>query len=317
MKTLWISLATLLLPHLAAGQPVSAPEQIQAPTMSQPVLRAQLSSDEVTLGDTVHLFLTVEHPSGMSVNLPTSVDFGAAFEEVGRTSTRSVNSRGMATNVFELALMTFAVGQVDVPAVPVIYSSQGRAYEVATEPLPLTVASFVGSGSEVLREPGPPLSVVREDWRTAVGGGLILLIVLATGIGWRAFLRVPQPGSSSPTPRRRRSPLVEARIRFDELEASGLLDADDRRPAYVLLSEVVREFVGDQYGFNALDLTTSEILTTVSERLDLDEEAFLAAWLRETDLVKFAGFDATADEARQALYTARQWIEGHVEGGDA
>ena len=89
-----------------------------------------------------------------------------------------------------------------------------------------------------------------------------------------------------------------------------MLDQEDRKPAYLAMSEILRAYIGRRYGFPALDLTTEEIRRDLVARPDAAHASDLVCgWLERSDLVKFAGYDATPDEARQALYDARIFID--------
>ena len=108
----------------------------------------------------------------------------------------------------------------------------------------------------------------------------------------------------------RRSAHEEALARLTEVEASGALDAEDRKPAYLEMSEILRAYIGRRFGFPALDLTTGEIRRELETRPDGAGAADLVyGWLEHGDMVKFAGYDASPDEARQSLYEARIFID--------
>ncbi|HWM85905.1 MAG TPA: hypothetical protein VNO33_08700, partial [Kofleriaceae bacterium] len=98
--------------------------------------------------------------------------------------------------------------------------------------------------------------------------------------------------------------------RLDELEASDALDAADLKPVYLSMSEILRAYMGRRFGFPALDLTTFEIRRELMVRPGGQAAAeLISGWLERADLVKFAGYLASADEARQALYDARIFID--------
>jgi hypothetical protein len=277
-----------------------------------PTLTVSPSARELGLGEVFYLFVEVTYAAGVEVNLPVTLPLGPAIEETARTDRLQRNPDGSLTRSFELALMVFDVGDLVIPPLPVTYVVAGEAHEVVSDTVPIRVHGVIGDGDGSLRDIAPPVPVVRRDLALVyVAGGSVAFLVLVALV-WRLARR-----------RHRRTVAVraaaaaaqkpahdEALARLDELEASGALDADDRKPAYLALSEIVRAYLGRRYGFPALDLTTAEIRSQVGEVTDggAPLEA-IVSWLDRCDLVKFANEDASQDEARQALYDARIFVE--------
>ena len=86
-------------------------------------------------------------------------------------------------------------------------------------------------------------------------------------------------------------------------------DAAVRR-FYFALSEIVRAYVEGRFGLNATDLTTEEILSSLS-RLPLDpgHDRGLRAFLADTDRVKFAAHRPERGEITTLLDWARRFVE--------
>lgn len=103
-------------------------------------------------------------------------------------------------------------------------------------------------------------------------------------------------------------PASEALARLETLAASGLLDAVDRRSAYYEMSEIVRGYLGRLYGFPALDLTTKEIRGALERAADDESRRLVLGWLADVDAVKYAGYGAGTDEARDTLDRAVELV---------
>ena len=290
------------------GQEIDPAMLVEAPAVS-----AAPSAQEVGLGQVFYLFVRVVHQPGMQVNLPASLPLGPAFEESARTDTSRSNPDGTVTREFEIALQAFEVGDLVIPPVPVTYAAHGRAQEVMTQAVPIVVTGVVGEGEAELKDIAGPVAVERPDMTllyvagTVLGALLLVALVLLARRLWRrrrrrVLARLPEA--------LRRSAHEEALARLDEVEASGALDAEDRKPAYLAMSEALRGYIGRRFGFPALDLTTEEIRRELAARPEVAHLADgVCAWLEAGDLVKFANHDASPDEARQALYDARIFID--------
>ncbi len=299
----------------AGGAGGAGPGTVPAPVLEAeaPKVAASASSKEVVLGATFYLFVRVIYQPGVQVNLPASLQLGGAFEESARTDSTRVNADGTITRDFEVALMAFDVGDLAIPAIPVTYAAHGRANEVKTEPVAIRVKSFLGDGEASLRDIAGPVGLERRDLTMIyVGAGALAAIAAVVLLWWvRRVLRRRRREVLARLPEAvLRSAHDEALARLDELESSDALDAEDRKPVYLVMSEILREYIGRRFGFPALDLTTFEIRRELTTRPGGPAAAELVSgWLERADLVKFAGYEASADEARQALYDARIFID--------
>lgn len=317
VPALGAELLLLALASSAAAQPGpgAGSGSVPAPVVEAeaPSASAATSSPEVILGATFYLFVRVVYQPGVQVNLPAALPIGAAFEESARSDSTRINADGTITRDFEIALIAFEVGDLVIPSIPVTYTAHGRAHEVATEPVSIQVKSFIGEGEAVLRDISGPVGLERRDLTLVyVGGGLAFAAALA-GLGLFVARRLGRRRAEvlARLPEAvQRSAHDEAMARLDELESSDALDADDRKPVYLAMSEILRGYIGRRFGLPALDLTTLEIRSELQSRPGGPAAAdLLSGWLERADLVKFAGYEASADEARQALYDARIFID--------
>jgi len=301
------------LPKGTVPAPTVPAPDTAAPPGNAPTVSASASSQQVALGQVFYLFVRVVYEPGTQVNLPASLPLGTAFEETGRTDAIEKSKDGTLTRDFEIALQAFEVGELVIPPIPVTYAAQGRAQEVATQAVPIEVTGTVGEGEATLKDIRGPVAVERPDytliWVAAVfTAALALLIAVLSLRGLfrrrrrRVLARLPDALV--------RSAHDEALARLAEVEGSGALDDPDRKPAYLAMSEIIRAYIGRRWGFPALELTTEEIRQVLVGRPDAVGAAdLIAGWLEQGDFVKYARYDASPEEARQALYEARIFID--------
>ncbi len=285
------------------------------PDFEAPEAMASPGVEEIQLGRPFSLFVSVTHPPGVRVNLPSVIpSLRGAFDELRRTSGTSKRADGTPVREFELELIPWVVGELRIPPIELTYVVDGKVYRVRTKAVPLKVISVIGDGEEKLRDIVPPVHVTRRDWFLLylVSG---LFLALITGLSaWRFFRSMRQrprravrrvPGAVS------LSADAEALARLDALKRSGALDAEDLEPGFVFLSQIVRRYLGRRYGFPALELTTSEIHFRLGN-VPGGEQArnLLGNILELADFAKYAGYESASDELRAAVGTARGLVEG-------
>jgi hypothetical protein len=95
---------------------------------------------------------------------------------------------------------------------------------------------------------------------------------------------------------------VRVRQSLDALKREDLPGRGLTKDFYFRLSEIVRGYLGERYGFEALECTSSELMTSL-RRLPtpgLPEDA-LMRFVSESDMVKYARADSSPESCDQAL----------------
>jgi hypothetical protein len=134
------------------------------------------------------------------------------------------------------------------------------------------------------------------------------LALLAYGVVWwrRRAARPPPP----PPPKPRPPPYEEAIERLRALEAEQLVAKGEKQPYFFRLAEIARDYLGRRYGFDALELTTRELLAELRRRstpgLEFDQ---LSDFLESADLVKFARIEPTDGQCKGALDMVHRFVE--------
>ncbi|MBT8495992.1 MAG: hypothetical protein KJO07_23305 [Deltaproteobacteria bacterium] len=285
----------------------------------EPLVTLSLSASEVELGAPFFAYLEVSAGPQVEIRLPEELDFGPDIEERGRKLERTTRDSREVYN-FEIELLAFAVGELEIPELQVSYASPDGTGEVATATTWIGIRGVLSSDDDQLRELGP-VPVVRRNlervyWALAVAGGVLLLSVLLTVIARVIRVIATRPPPPPPTA------IERARRRLNELEPR--LEGGDRRRLFVEMSEIVREYVEAELDIAALERATAEIDESVGGT-ELSEQGRkqLSTWLGEADLVKFAGYQVTAADTRGAFDRASGWIDDthralaseEVEGG--
>jgi hypothetical protein len=147
-----------------------------------------------------------------------------------------------------------------------------------------------------------------EDWPTLAMVGGVSLLGLAAGAG--LALRVANRKKGAPA-RTRMLPNVWALQELARLEASPLVQGAHFEVFHTELSGVIRKYIEQQFRLEATKQTTPEFLTAMRSArcLTTGQQALLAEFLEQCDLVKFAGIKPTAEQSRAAAAAARRFVQ--------
>ena len=302
----------------AAAAAARGGEAIQRQSQSGPVsAEVRLEPAEPLIGDVLTLTVTVVAEKDVELLMP---EFGEAldrFSIVDFVPRESIDDRGRTVAVQKYRLQPPSSGPQAIPPILIEYvdrrpgqreAPEGYdAYELLTERIDFPVKSvFPADAAADLKPPlgrleplGPPPSP-RWPW---VAGVLVLLAVAgplaAKGLtAWRRRAR-------------RRSAYEIAKARLERLLAQPRPDAEQVDAFYVELSGVVRRYLEDRFDLRAPELTTEEFLAGVGQSPDLSHahQALLREFLRQADLVKFAGARPSREDIEQSIAAAQRFLE--------
>lgn len=297
----------LILDTGPASAPTSQPMAGQAKPAWAPRLSATVKPAQAAIGDPITVTITLRHGQGVSVNLPLSLELGK-FSELSRgESTRELGVDGAARETertFSLKVAAYELGQQTIP--PIEVTALGPAGELTTTS---TTAFPIDIKSVLRNEPNPKLkglepsvSVFQRTWwllYLIIALAAVGVIVTATLLISR-YLRAKREREKPPPPPI--PPHVTALERLGQIVVEEYIEGGQYKELYLLLSEIIKEYVGGRWGFGALEMTSSEINFSLEARqVESTTRQRFDLFFAECDLVKFAKHLPEPDEARTAL----------------
>jgi hypothetical protein len=308
-----VSLMLVLAPCAYAAD-MATDEDPDAPTVG-----ASLDKSEAHVGDRLMLTVSAVAKTGVAVTLPSKIDLGKLElldRDDGERNGRDLGD-GRRAHRFSLGVAAYETGELTVPAIELSYiTPRGEVRSVETDELTVNVRPLVApeEANPQAQPERPPRSAWVEDqrmvralkWGGSVLGGFLLLSVAALLI--RRALRRRGPGeaiAAAAVPAR--PPDAVAIEKLTALRARGQFAVDGYRPFYFALTEIVREYLGARYGFDALDMTTTELVDELVRRAAhlTAEGAEVPRFFADCDLVKFAKAGSTDAAALAALVAAQ------------
>lgn len=315
-------LAVRALPSLAAEPPATSPgEQARAaapspldgalPAQGDLRFRVDVTATDVSVGRPFTVTFDVAYPQGTRVYFPETPIVAPLILVKATRETSGVLGEGTGEK-HTLTLLPVRVGAAVVPPVEVPYvSASGEAKSATTPEVRVQVGSTLGNEAAPELAPAGAAVPVRVRntplvW-TLAGLAIALITAVLTILGYRRFKAWSDARRPPPPPR----PAHEAAFeRLAEIEAMGLVESGEFQRLALLVSEVLREFLGATFGFSGVDLTTWELLRILEgrdmRRLSRPE---LEDFLSLCDLIKFAKYLPSVEDAQGLVRRARDAVE--------
>lgn len=214
----------------------------------------------------------------------------------------------------QLTLMTFDTGQIQVPAVGLTYAKSFddpdrlKAY---TDPINLystTITVDTTMAYKPIVEPIAAPVQMKEvfPWILAV----LLLALVVFGIWyWRKHRKTKVDADGNIV----RGPVIppydKAVGDLENLRQQKLWQSGKVKEYFSSLTDIAREYIEGQFGVNAVEMTTDDILEEVKP-LHFSQETYnkLKGTMEVADLVKFAKYSAANLESENAMNSMTEFV---------
>lgn len=304
------------------------PEGKRAPKLSQRVPRRGTS------GWAAVLRVAVEHgkgetvlPNGFQVQLDT--DAYRALEKAGwvlpdpeggsgpivETTTKGERSTTKLDIAFVALPEEPGRQTLVLPPLPIaIERASGEVITLCTRPERIVIEDPIANTPDAKPKDNPSPRRQKELWETARDVSIAALIALAVGalaawliIWWRRRPKVEPP---PPPPR---PPWVVALEELDAIRTAGLIETERFEEHFDRVSNAIRRYLGDRYGFDGLESTTREMtleLRRIVPPVAVLEE--IERFLGHADLVKFARLTPSEAECTGALELGERIVRATI-----
>ena len=87
-----------------------------------------------------------------------------------------------------------------------------------------------------------------------------------------------------------------------------MVSSENQKEYYTRLTDTLRKYIEERYGFRAMEMTSSEIIDRLTETQDRQALDELRALFQTADLVKFAKYSTLINENDMNLVNAIEFI---------
>lgn len=140
---------------------------------------------------------------------------------------------------------------------------------------------------------------------------LSVLMLLLCVLGFYLYLRIY---NNKPIITRIRiikkiPPHQKALTAIDKLKSERMVSSPDQKTYYTELTDTLRQYIEERFGFNAMEMTTTEIIYTLHKKGDKKMIDELKSLFETADLVKFAKYETLTNENDKNLVNAINFID--------
>ena len=263
-----------------------------------------VNRDTLTVGDLLIFRIRIRKEANDRTEIVSDNVFPGRFEvREARPPAVQELEDGRIEEIRDLILTVFETGDLEIPALTLQYVlANGDLNSLRSHPIPVTVQSVKPEGVSDIQDVKPPVEIQARIpiWAWVVLGGIVLIVA---GLIWYFIRRKRKPKEEPPPPP------VNWVKELDRIGQLGLLEQENYKQYYTLISDTFRRFLEEKVGVEAMEHTTFEIardLAQAAVKLDMIQET--EAFLSEADLVKFAKFTPDLGSAKDALPRVRQLV---------
>lgn len=138
---------------------------------------------------------------------------------------------------------------------------------------------------------------------------LMALIIIAGGIA--AYLLLTKKGRSVILPAKKPIPPYELALQqLNELRERHLCENGQEKEFYTRLTEILRDYLERRFGINAMEMTSTQIVSTLSDNEQTRQpNRYMKQVLEVADFVKFAKVRPLPDDNVKSFNSALQFVE--------
>ena len=280
---------------------------------AQVTVDAKLDSADIFIGQRIGMTLEVSADAKSNVELPEwdslqQVAPGIEFIRAEKADTSLLNdgqrmmlSRRYFFTSFDSAL--YLIPEMEVKVDGKNYHSKRLALKVLTfEVDTLHGDSIFGIKEEL----APPFDWA--EWREVIWF-FVLALLIGGLLGYVIYrLKTNKPIIRRIRNKKRQPPHKVAMQKIEQIKEEKIWQSEDSKEYYTQLTDTLRTDIKERYGFNAMEMTSYEIIQKLQEVNDEEAINELRELFQTADLVKFAKYSTLINENDRNLVSAIEYI---------
>lgn len=265
-----------------------------------PQLATSFVPKRLTVGDQFVVVLKLTADNDVGIVGPAADSLGP-FLVLGQQE-RTRAHRGRNEHFYELRLAGFKPGSFVLPVFTFMVSQGDRVDTLRSDTLRVVISSVLPDNMTDINDL-KAAEAFPNHWLWIIPLGLAALAGLGYW-GWRLYLKLRKIREEIMSPL---SPWDEALKALDQIPMAEWLDREQYKRYYYTLSEITKRYLERRFGFNAVEQTTTEIISSL-KRGKVPERDGFGQFLLQADLVKYAKIVPPRSEMEEALALVRNLV---------
>ena len=183
------------------------------------------------------------------------------------------------------------------------YASRNLALKVLTVPVDTLHPNQFFPAKDVQNNP-----FQWSEWSPLFWLSVLMLLLCLLAVYLRIRLRDNKPVIASVRIVKRVLPHQRAMQQIEKIKADRLQTSENQKEYYTQLTDTLRKYIEERFGFNAMEMTSSQIIEQLQENGDRKMIDELRELFTTADLVKFAKYSTLINENDANLVSAIEFI---------
>lgn len=271
--------------------------------MAQTSVEARIDSIEMVMGEQVHVTVTVHAPAGARIDFPK-------YQRTQQLTpgVEVLEAHNEAPNIQVLTLTSFDENLYYLPPFDAIVNgdtckSQSLALKVLGIDVDTTEYKKFYGPKDVQDNP-----FLWSEWAPLFWLSVLLLILVAVTCYLIVRLRDNKPIITYVRIVKKLLPHQKAMQEIEQIKADKMVTSENQKEYYTKLTDTIRRYIEERYGFSAMEMTSSQIIERLMQEGDQKSLDELRGLFQTADLVKFAKYSTMLNENDMNLVNAVEFI---------
>ena len=270
---------------------------------AQSSIQAKIEPIEMLIGEQANVTLSIETGDNANIEWPKLQPREMLVPGVEIIGTQHPDAHTML-----ITLTSFDGSLYHLPAFTVKVDGK----ELKSSDLALKVVEMEVDTTQ-LNKMFPPKDVQDNpfqwsDWSLSFWLSILLLLLVALTYYLYVRLRAGKPIITHIKIVKRLLPHQKAMKEIEQIKADKMVASENQKEYYTKLTDTLRRYIEERYGFSAMEMTSSEIIGRLMASGDQQSLSELTQLFMTADLVKFAKYSTMINENDQNLVNAIDFI---------
>ena len=274
-------------------------------------VEAKIDSLQILIGEQAKIQLQVAMDSKQKASFPQLTDTlvrGVEIVETSKIDTQYLNDKQRMLLTQEYTITSFDSALYYLPPLSVMvddkqYKSRALALKVYSIPVDTLNPDHFFGQKAVMKAP-----FAWEDWWGVLGLSLLGIPLLILLIYLVIRIRDNKPIIRKVKVEPKLPPHILAMKHIEKVKEEKSWQKDQPKEYYTELTDIIRTYIKDRFGFNALEMTSSEIIDQLLDMKEKEDLSELNSLFQTADLVKFAKHNPLINENDANLINAIEFI---------